>query len=103
MSSVDWEGYSGALQNEEAWHADSGDINSRDLAYYLSGMSNDARLKGIIIGIASRLQPSVVKVTPVDVDDDIDDFNVNGKKKEYEQKDNFKKEVDQDGLIKQKQ
>ena len=42
------------------------EISSRGFTYYWSGMSNGARLKGVAIGISSRLQPSVVNITPVD-------------------------------------
>ena len=44
----------------------SGEISSRGLTYYWSGMSNGARLKGVAIGVSSRLQPSVVEVILVD-------------------------------------
>ena len=44
----------------------SDEISSGSLTYYWSGMSNGARLKGVAIGISSRLQPSVVNITPVD-------------------------------------
>ena len=43
----------------------SGEISSRGFTYYWSGMSNGARLKGVAIGVSSRLQPSVVEVIPV--------------------------------------
>ena len=42
------------------------EINSRGFTYYWSRISYGAHLKGVTIGISSRLQPSVVKVTPVD-------------------------------------
>ena len=45
---------------------DSGDISSRGFIYYLFSISNSACVKGVAIGISSRLQPSVVQVTPVD-------------------------------------
>ena len=35
------------------------EISNRGFTYYWSGMSNGARLKGVAIGISSRLQPSV--------------------------------------------
>ena len=44
----------------------SGEISSGGYTYYWSGCSNGARLKGVTIGISSRLQSSVVGVTPVD-------------------------------------
>ena len=44
----------------------SGETSSEGYTYYWSGMSNGARLRGVAIGISSRLQPSVVEVTPVD-------------------------------------
>ena len=44
----------------------SGEISSRDFAYYWSGMSFGARLKGVAIGISRRLQLPVVEVIPVD-------------------------------------
>ncbi len=44
----------------------TGEISSGVYTYYWSGMSNGARLRGVAIGISSRLQPSVVEVTPVD-------------------------------------
>ena len=44
----------------------TGEISSKGYSYYWSGMSNGARLRGVAIGISSRLQPSVVEVTPVD-------------------------------------
>ena len=44
----------------------SSEISSKGFTYYWSGMSNGASLKGVAIGIPSRLQPSVVEVIPVD-------------------------------------
>ena len=44
----------------------SGEISNRGFTYYWSVMSNGARLKRVPIGISSRLQPSIVKVIPVD-------------------------------------
>ena len=44
----------------------SGEISSRGFIYYWCGMSNGARLKGVAIGVSSRLQSSVVEVIPVD-------------------------------------
>ena len=44
----------------------SGETNSKGFTYYWSGMSNGHHVKGVAIGIASRLQPSVVEVTLVD-------------------------------------
>ena len=40
--------------------------SSKVLTYYWSGRSNGHHVKGVVIGISSRLQPSVVEVTPVD-------------------------------------
>ncbi len=44
----------------------SGEISSGGYTYYWSGRSDGARLGGVAIGISSRLQSSVVGVTPVD-------------------------------------
>ena len=44
----------------------NGEISSEGYTYYWSGHSNGARLGGVAIGISSRLQSSVVGVTPVD-------------------------------------
>ncbi|MCP3680346.1 MAG: endonuclease/exonuclease/phosphatase family protein [Gammaproteobacteria bacterium] len=44
----------------------NGEISSGGYTYYWSGMSNGARLRGVAIGISSRLQPSVVEVALVD-------------------------------------
>ena len=44
----------------------NGEISSGGYTYYWSGMSNGTRLRGVAIGISSRLQPLVVEVTPVD-------------------------------------
>ena len=44
----------------------SGETSSKGFIYYWSGMSNDHHAKGVAIAISSRLQPSVVEVTPVD-------------------------------------
>ena len=44
----------------------SGEISSRGFTYYWFGMSNRARLKGVAIGVSSKLQPSVVEIIPVD-------------------------------------
>ncbi|MFV0264599.1 MAG: endonuclease/exonuclease/phosphatase family protein, partial [Kluyvera sp.] len=44
----------------------NGEISSMGYTYYWSGMSNGARLRGVAIGISSKLQPFVVEVTPVD-------------------------------------
>ena len=43
----------------------SGETSSAGYTYYWSGMSNGTRLRGVAIGISSRLQPSVVEVTHV--------------------------------------
>ena len=44
----------------------SGETSSGGYTYYWSGMSNGTRLRGVAVAISSRLQPSVVEVTPVD-------------------------------------
>ncbi|KAG0723422.1 Transposon TX1 uncharacterized protein [Chionoecetes opilio] len=44
----------------------SGETSSGGYTYYWSGMSNGHRERGVAIGISSKLQPSVVEVTPVD-------------------------------------
>ncbi|KAG0717717.1 Craniofacial development protein 2 [Chionoecetes opilio] len=44
----------------------SGETSSVGYTYYWSGMSNGHRVRGVAIGISSKLQPSVVEVTPVD-------------------------------------
>ncbi|KAG0728289.1 Craniofacial development protein 2 [Chionoecetes opilio] len=44
----------------------SGETSSEGYTYYWSGMSNGHRVRGVAIGISSKLQPSVVDVTPVD-------------------------------------
>ncbi|KAG0717729.1 Craniofacial development protein 2 [Chionoecetes opilio] len=44
----------------------SGETSSGGYTYYWSGMSNGHRDRGVAIGISSKLQPSVVEVTPVD-------------------------------------
>lgn len=44
----------------------NGEISSGCYAYYRSGLSDDARLKGVAISISDRLQSSVVGVAPVD-------------------------------------
>ncbi|KAG0722293.1 Craniofacial development protein 2 [Chionoecetes opilio] len=44
----------------------SGETSSGGYTYYWSGMSNGHRVRGVAIGISSKLQPSVVEVTPVD-------------------------------------
>ena len=45
---------------------DSGETSSKRFTYYWSGMSSGHRVKGVAIGIYSRLQPFVVEVTRVD-------------------------------------
>ena len=45
---------------------DSGETSSKGFTYYWSGMSNGHHVKWVVIGVSSRLQPSVVEVTPVD-------------------------------------
>ena len=44
----------------------SGETSSKGFTYYWSAMSNAHHVKGVAIGFYSRLQPSVVEVTPVD-------------------------------------
>ena len=44
----------------------SGEISRGGYTYYWSGRSDGARLGGVAVGISSRLQSSVVRVTPVD-------------------------------------
>ena len=44
----------------------SGETSSKGFTYYWSGMSNGHHVKGVAIGMSSRLQPSVVEVTLVD-------------------------------------
>ena len=44
----------------------SGETSSGGYTYYWSGMSDGTHLRGVAIGISSRLQPSVVEVIPVD-------------------------------------
>ena len=44
----------------------SGETSSKGFTYYWSSRSNGHHVKRIAIGISSRLQPSVVEVTPVD-------------------------------------
>ncbi|KAG0730190.1 Craniofacial development protein 2 [Chionoecetes opilio] len=44
----------------------SGETSSGGYTYYWSGLSNGHRVRGVAIGISSKLQPSVVEVTPVD-------------------------------------
>ena len=45
----------------------SGETSSKGFTCYWSGMSNGHHVKGVAIGVSSRLlQPSVVEVTPVD-------------------------------------
>ena len=43
----------------------SGETSSKGFTYYWSGMSNGHHVKGVAIGISSRLQPFVVEATPV--------------------------------------
>ncbi|MEL6802745.1 MAG: reverse transcriptase domain-containing protein, partial [Bacteroidota bacterium] len=43
-----------------------GEISSGGYSYYWSGMEDGSRLRGVAVGISSRLQPFVVEVTPVD-------------------------------------
>ena len=50
----------------EARRPGSGEISSGGYTYYWSGRSDGARLGEVAIGISSRLQSSVVGVTPVD-------------------------------------
>ena len=44
----------------------SGETSSKCFTSYWSNMSIGHHVKGLAIGISSRLQPSVVEVTPVD-------------------------------------
>ena len=44
----------------------NGETSSKGFTYYWSGTSNGHHVKGVAIGVSSRLQPSVVEVTPVD-------------------------------------
>ena len=44
----------------------SDETSSKDFTYYCSGTTNGYHVKGVAIGVSSRLQPSVVEVTPVD-------------------------------------
>ena len=44
----------------------NGKTSSKGFTYYWSGMSSGHRVKGVAIGVSSRLQPSVVEVIPVD-------------------------------------
>ncbi|MPC62927.1 hypothetical protein E2C01_057018 [Portunus trituberculatus] len=44
----------------------SGKTSSKSFTYYWSGMSNGHHVKGVARGVSSRLQPSVVEVTPDD-------------------------------------
>ena len=50
----------------EKWRPGSGKKSSKGYTYYRSGMSNGHHVKGVAIGVSSRLQRSVVEVTPVD-------------------------------------
>ena len=44
----------------------SGEVSSGGYTYYWSGRGDGAHLGGVAVGISSRLQPSVIGVTPVD-------------------------------------
>ena len=44
----------------------SGETSSKGFTYYWSGMSNGYHVKGVAIGVYSRLQPSVAEVTPAE-------------------------------------
>ena len=44
----------------------NGKTSSNGFTYYWSGMSNGHHVKGLAIGVSSRLQPSVLEVTLVD-------------------------------------
>ena len=44
----------------------SGETTSKGFTYYWSGKSNGHHVKGVAIGVSSKLQPSVVEVTPFD-------------------------------------
>ena len=56
----------GIVRFSETRRPGSGEISSRGFTYYWSGMNNGTRLKGVAIGVSSRLQPSIVEVIPVD-------------------------------------
>ena len=43
----------------------SSETSSKGFIYYWSGMSNGHHVKGVTIGVSSKLQPSVVDVTLV--------------------------------------
>ena len=63
MSSVCWEWIVGL---SETRRPGSEEISSRGFINYWSGRRNGARIKGVAIGVSSRLHPSVVEVIPVD-------------------------------------
>ena len=44
----------------------SGATSSKGFTYYWSGMNDGHHVKGVAIGVSSKLQPSIVEVTPVD-------------------------------------
>ena len=46
----------------------SGETSSKGFTYYWSSMSNGHHVKGVAIGISSRLQPSVVELMSVSCD-----------------------------------
>ena len=50
----------------ETWRPSSGETSSKGFTYYWSSMSNGHHVRGAAIGISSRLQPSVLEITPVD-------------------------------------
>ena len=50
----------------ETRRSGSGETSGKGFTYYLSGMSNGHHVKGVALGISSRLQLSIVEVTPVD-------------------------------------
>ena len=51
----------------ETRRSGSGEASGKGFSYYWSGMSNGHLVKGVAIGISSRLQPSVVEVTLMSV------------------------------------
>ncbi|KAG0719990.1 Craniofacial development protein 2 [Chionoecetes opilio] len=51
----------------ETRRTSSGETSRGGYTYYWSSMSNGDHVRGVAIGISSKLQPSVVEVTPVDM------------------------------------
>ena len=54
------------IGTSETRRSGSGETSSKGFIYYWSGMNNSHYVKGVPIGISSRLQPCVVEVTLVD-------------------------------------